>query len=187
MGRLTTSAQALALGVVLTLLVAGCASPVQEPPTTAGPPLSTATPVPVTIVTEFAPSTPINVAGLANATEVFVWTPEDSWDGDAAYDGVAVSPWLQDDEERTIAWSGPALRVAIEIWTTRPGPNLTEEKDRLVYRGEGTIDAWKDTVRVPFEEMETPPGERFGLTYVTVYLPDGRALEGRSAITALGP
>ncbi len=70
--------------------------------------------------------------------------------------------------------------------------NFKEQKDRLVFRGGGTIDNWQDKnfllgegIRVPFQQMNVPSGEIFGWTYVTIHPPGGKTYEGVEKFTSL--
>lgn len=99
---------------------------------------------------------------------------------------------MKDAKDETVEWSGVILPVDVEIWTTKMDSNFKEQKDRLVFRGGGTIDNWQDKnfllgegIRVPFQQMNVPSGEIFGWTYVTIHPPGGKTYEGVEKFSSL--
>ncbi len=165
-------------------------APLTPTPTT--PPASIPTPTVTPITTATSP--PVDTSQFATVVKADVMTLNDNWDADAENDGIVVYPALRDSSDETVTWSGAILPVAIEIWTTKIDENFREQRDRVVFRGNGTIESWEDGhfllgdgIRVPFESLDVPAGVTYGWTYAKVFTPDGRAYEGVWKYTRLVP
>ncbi|WP_067047922.1 hypothetical protein [Methanofollis ethanolicus] len=121
-------------------------------------------------------------------------TIKENWDADAEDDGVTVHPDLLDQYDETVKYSDASIPVDIQIWTTKFDNNFKEQKDKLVYKGSGTITTWKDGnmfmkggIKVPFSSMNVPSDEAYGWTYATIHTPDGKTYEAVDKFTALTP
>lgn len=132
---------------------------------------------------------------LSSATMAKVITMSKNWDADAEDDGVAVFPGLQDNSEATVKFTGVTLQVDIEIYTERdPDTHDKPVKGDLIYSGTGTITSWKDGnpfmstgIRVPFEQISAPPGEKFGIVHVKIHTPGGKVYEAETSAVLLHP
>ena len=131
---------------------------------------------------------------LSQVTHVDVSTIKAHWSSGAEDDGITVHPALKDVTNQIVIWSGVQLPVDIEIYSTKFDANFNQIKDRLVYKGTGTITNWQDGnmfmgggIQVPFASMNVPKGESFGWTYVTVHMPDGKTYSAKDEFTALTP
>ncbi|MDK2974444.1 MAG: hypothetical protein PWP08_815 [Methanofollis sp.] len=131
---------------------------------------------------------------FSQVTHASVSTMRENWDADAEDDGITVHPNLLDQYDETVKYSDASIPIDIQIWTTKFDDNFKEQKDKLVYKGSGTITTWKDGnmfmkggIKVPFSSMNVPSDEMFGWTYVTIHTPDGKTYEAVDKFTALTP
>jgi hypothetical protein len=129
---------------------------------------------------------------LSQVTRIEVTTAMAHWSEGPVSDGITVHPALLDASGQKVQWSGVTIPVDIEIYTVKFDPKERRARGQKVYGGSGTISNWTDGdafkgggIRVPFYQMEVPQGERFGWTYATVNLPDGRTLTGQFNATQL--
>lgn len=139
-------------------------------------------------------STPTATNDFSQVTHASVSTIRENWDADAEDDGITVHPNLLDQYDETVKYSGANIPVDVQIWTTKFDNNFKEQKDRMVYKGSGTITTWKDGnmfmkggIKVPFSSMNVPSDEMYGWTYVTIHTPDGKTYEAMDKFTALTP
>lgn len=128
-----------------------------------------------------------NTGQFASATTLYVWTYGKNWDADAENDGLEVQAFLKDAKDEIVTWRGVTVPVEVEIWTKKMDENYKTQKDKLVYKGSGTLDDWDGAIRVPYDQMTVPSGELFGLTYVTMHTPDGKTYEGVWDATSFNP
>jgi hypothetical protein len=152
----------------------------------------TSTPYPTPEKTVEKPTAVVN--DFSQVTHASVDTITDNWDADAEDDGITVHPDLLDRYDETVKYSDASIPVDIQIWTTKLDNNFKEQKDKLVYKGSGTITTWKDGnmfmkggIKVPFSSMNVPSDEMFGWTYVTIHTPDGKTYEAVDEFTSLTP
>lgn len=180
----------VSLGVFLTLIAGCCATSSTSGPTfattvpTAQSSIATVTHPPVTPTPDLRTTVP--QADFSRVAEMIISVSKDTWDADAEYDGVVATLWFQDEKEREVDWEGPTLPVELEIWTTKY-VDSKEQKDQRVYSGKGTIDESFGKIRIPFDVMNVPPENMYGLTHAKVTLPDGRTFEAVDRSTALTP
>lgn len=134
------------------------------------------------------------VNDFSQVTHASVNTIRANWDADADDDGITVHPNLLDQYDETVKYSDASIPIDIQIWTTKFDNNFKEQKDKLVYKGSGTITTWKDGnmfmkggIKVPFNSMRVPSDEKYGWTYVTIHTPDGKTYEAVDKFTALTP
>ena len=115
------------------------------------------------------------------------------WSNGPVSDGITVHPALLDASGRKVQWSGVTIPVDIEIYTIQFDSKQKPVRGQKVYGGSGTISNWTDGdafkgggIRVPFYQINVPSSDnRFGWTYATVHLPDGRTLTGQFNATQL--
>jgi len=187
--------------VVITLAIsAGCTSPsgpTQASPNQVSP--TQATPIktsPTQVSYTLAPSTKATATqsqyDFSQVTHAEVSTIKAHWSSGAEDDGITVHPSLLDVKGQDVMWSGVALPVDIEIYTTKYDANYKSVKDQLVYKGTGTITNWQDGnmfmgggIQVPFSSMKIPAGKTYGVTYVTVHMPDGKTYSAKDELTSL--
>jgi len=131
---------------------------------------------------------------FSQVTHAEVSTIHGHWSSGAEYDGISVHPSLRDVKGQDITWSGVNLPVEIEIYTTKFDTSYKEVKDKLVYKGTGTISNWQDGnmfmgggIQVPFSSMNVPAGETYGWTYVTIHMPNGKTFSAKEQFTSLTP
>ena len=172
------------LAIISLILCAGCtnlAGPVQV--------ITTAPPRP-----EGAQGIPaLQPDDLSQATRIEVTTIMAHWSKGPVSDGITVHPALLDTSGRKVQWSGVTLPVDIEIYTIAFDSKEKPVRGQKVYGGSGTISNWTDGdafrgggIRVPFNQINVPSSDnRFGWTYATVHLPDGRTLSGQFNATQL--
>jgi hypothetical protein len=130
---------------------------------------------------------------LSQATRIEVTTVMAHWSEGPVNDGITVHPALLDAGGRKLQWSGVTLPVDIEIYTIDFDMKQKPVRGQKVYGGSGTISNWTDGdaykrggIRVPFYQIHVPSSDnRFGWTYATVHLPDGRTLTGQFNATQL--
>jgi len=172
------------LAIISLILCAGCTNP-------AGP---------VQVITT-APPRPEGAQGipalqpddLSQVTRIEVTTIMAHWSKGPVSDGITVHPALLDTSGRKVQWSGVTLPVDIEIYTIAFDSKEKPVRGQKVYGGSGTISNWTDGdafrgggIRVPFNQINVPSSDnRFGWTYATVHLPDGRTLTGQFNATQL--
>jgi PKD repeat protein len=129
---------------------------------------------------------------FSQATHAEVTTLKAHWSSGAEYDGITVNPSLMDAKNQEIKWSGVALPVDIEIYTTKYDTKHNEVKNQLVYKGNGTILNWREGakwaeggIQIPFASMKVPPNEKYGWLYVTIHTPDGKTYSGKNQFVPL--
>ncbi len=175
------------LAVITLVFSVGCTS--KSGPTQASPIQVTPTQAPQSQVT-----TSPAYNDFSQVTHVTVSTVKAHWSSGAEDDGITVHPDLQDAAGQTLKWSGVSLPVDIEIYTLKFDANYKQVKDKLVYKGTGTINSWQDGnmflnggIQIPFADMNVPGGETYGVTYVTVHTPDGKTYSDKWEYTSLTP
>jgi hypothetical protein len=169
--------------IISLILCTGCMSP-------AGPVQATGT---APSQPGAAQGTPVLQPGdLSQVSRVEVTTIMAGWSNGPVSDGITVHPALLDASGRKVQWSGVTIPVDIEIYSIVLDQKARPARGQKVYGGHGTIANWTDGdafkgggVRVPFSQMNVPSGERYGWTYATVHLPDGRTLTGQFNATVL--
>lgn len=130
---------------------------------------------------------------LSGVTRIEVTTVLAHWSNGPVSDGITVHPALLDASGRKVQWSGVTIPVDIEIYTIQFDSKQKPVRGQKVYGGSGTISNWTDGdafkgggIRVPFYQINVPSSDnRFGWTYATVHLPDGRTLTGQFNATQL--
>jgi hypothetical protein len=123
---------------------------------------------------------------LSLVTRVEVTTMKAAWTNGPVSDGITVHPALVDAAGQKVQWSGVTLPVDIEIYSVVMDNQAKPARGQKVYGGHSTITNWTDGdpfkaggIRIPYNHLEVPTGERYGWTYATVHLPDGRTLTGQ--------
>jgi len=174
----------LFFAIISLILCAGCTSQ-------AGPAQAVAT---APSQPEAAQVTPALQPGdLSGVTRIEVTTVMAHWSNGPVNDGITVHPALLDASGRKVQWSGVTIPVDIEIYTIQFDSKQKPVRGQKVYGGSGTISNWTDGdafkgggIRVPFYQINVPSSDnRFGWTYATVHLPDGRTLTGQFNATQL--
>jgi len=130
---------------------------------------------------------------LSLVTQVQVTTVMAHWTNGPVNDGITVHPALLDASGRKVQWSGVTIPVDIEIYAIDFDMKQKPVRGQKVFGGSGTISNWTDGdpfkgggIRVPFYQINIPSSDnRFGWTYATVHLPDGRTLTGQFNATQL--
>lgn len=176
----------LSLAVIFLIFCSGCSSP-------AGPAQATASPLPASSLSVSPPVSPAQQPGdLSQVSRIEVTTIMAGWSNGPVSDGITVHPALLDASGQKVQWSGVTLPVDIEIYSIELDQKAKPVRGQKVYGGHGTISNWTDGdafkgggIRVPFSQMSVPSGERYGWTYATVHLPDGRTLTGQFNATVL--
>jgi hypothetical protein len=173
----------LCLFVIILIFCAGCTSPAGPAPATVTAPAQ-----PGAAQGNFAPQP----GDLSQVTRVEVTTIVAGWSNGPVSDGITVHPALLDASGRKVQWSGVTLPVDIEIYSVVLDEKARPARGQKVYGGRGTIANWTDGdafrgggIRVPFSQMSVPTGEKYGWTYATVHLPDGRIVTGQFNATVL--
>lgn len=170
--------------VISLILCAGCTSP-------AGPAPASATAPSQSAVTQVTPARQPD--DLSEVTRIEVTTIMAHWSKGPVNDGITVHPALLDASGRKVQWSGVTIPVDIEIYTIDFDMKQKPVRGQKVYGGSGTIANWTDGdaykgggIRIPFNQINVPSTDnRFGYTYATVHLPDGRTLTGQFNATQL--
>jgi hypothetical protein len=174
----------LYLAIISLILCAGCTSQ-------AGPAQAVATAPSRPEATQVIPV--LQPDDLSQVTRIEVTTVLAHWSNGPVSDGITVHPALLDASGRKVQWSGVTIPVDIEIYTIQFDSKEKPVRGQKVYGGSGTISNWTDGdafkgggIRVPFYQINVPSSDnRFGWTYATVHLPDGRTLTGQFNATQL--
>jgi hypothetical protein len=174
----------LCLAILILILCTGCTGQV-------GPAQVAATPPSPTGATSVIPS--LQPDDLSQVTRIEVTTVLAHWSEGPVSDGITVHPALLDASGHKVQWSGMTIPVDIEIYTIDFDSKQKPVRGQRVYGGSGTIANWTDGdaykrggIRVPFYKINVPSSDnRFGWTYATVHLPDGRTLTGQFNATQL--
>jgi hypothetical protein len=131
---------------------------------------------------------------FSGVTHASVTIMEKNWNSDAKNDGIVIYPNLLDVSDQTIKWIGATLPVSVKIWSKKTDSNYNSVPDRLLFTGNGEISDWKDGnfllgngIRVPFDQISKQGDEKYGITLVTITLPDGRTMEAKDTVTSLIP
>lgn len=179
----------LCLAIVFLIICTGCTG--QVVPTQTVPAPVVATTSSLTDATQVTAS--LQPDDLSQATRIEVTTVMAHWSEGPVNDGITVHPALLDASGRKLQWSGVTLPVDIEIYTIDFDMKQKPVRGQKVYGGSGTISNWTDGdaykrggIRIPFYQINVPSSDnRFGWTYATVHLPDGRTLTGQFNATQL--
>jgi len=174
----------LCLAVISLILCAGCTSQ-------SGPAQASATAPSQLAATQGTPARQPD--DLSEVTRIEVTTIMAHWSKGPVNDGITVHPALLDASGRKVQWSGVTIPVDIEIYTIDFDSKQKPVRGQKVYGGSGTIANWTDGdaykgggIRIPFNQINVPSTDnRFGYTYATVHLPDGRTLTGQFNATQL--
>jgi len=131
---------------------------------------------------------------LATATHASVDSSPKNWDADAEYDGIVINPSLKDANDNTVMFEGIELNVDVEIWTTKYNDNYDEIRDKQLYAGNGMINSWKDGnflysggIQVSFDDFTATTDNDYGLLFVRIHTPNGKAYEAESTFVRLKP
>lgn len=190
----------LGFGIILIILIAVLFPQPASVTSTAAVPTPSPNPIPqqVTIIPAASLSTPtpsgVSLTDFSSVTHAEVSVVKGHWTSGAEDDGIVIHPDLRDASGQTFKWYGPALPVDIEIYSTSFDSNYKQVKDKLVYKGTGTISNWEDGnmfmnggIQVPFTDLNVPSGQNFGWTYVTIHMPDGKTYSAKWELTPFSP
>lgn len=185
----------LFIGLVFALLATGCTtletqSPAVITPTSLPTTQSNlgATSPTWTTVPSATPSTTIpTTRSVSPISEVEVLETEDTWDADVDADGIIVHLTFKDINGEIVRFSkGQNPRYELEVWTSKTVGDDYYVKDQLMYSGEGTLETSETVLRVPYDDWNIPSEhDKYGMTYVRVYTPDGMVFEGRDTVTVI--
>jgi len=152
-------------------------------------PAITATPAPLAIRTQQpAPSI------FSTVTHLSTYSTPVHTGAAAGNDAIRFSIRLEDADDQGIEWSGVTIPVSVEIYTKTYDRNYNTVRGSLVYTGTFQISSSKEgnpflsrKVQIPFEAMQVPAGEKYGMASVTVTTPDGRSFADIDSFTPLAP
>ena len=131
-----------------------------------------------------------DVVWAEKATNAWVVAHSQDWDCDAEDDGIRVWVELLDKNEKMIEYENMTMPVKIEIYSTE-SKTFPSKPSRLIYSATARLHNWYEDAFVSgavgvkdisWEEISPPlPSEQqeYGLIYVTVTLPNGKAYSAR--------
>lgn len=156
---------------------------------TVGLPTAPTTPVPTPVQTQQpAPSI------FSQVTHLSTYSMPVHTGAEAGNNAIRFGISLDDTNDQVVKWSGATIPVYIEVYTKAYDQYYNTVRGSLVYRGTFQISSWEEgntflstKIQVPFQAMQVPAGEKYGMAYITVSTPDGRSFADIDSFTTLTP